>query len=85
MLCHINRSIGSVTLPFIYKFEVDKGRQYTPRTVMRSKGQIKIIFSDHCSTKVELGGIPKRRINRQTKHKVCPYSINILWSGSFMH
>ena len=48
-------------LPFIAKVQVDKDRKFTPRRVIKRKKEIKSIFTDHFSIKVELKGLPRSK------------------------
>ena len=48
-------------LPFLTKVEIDIEKKITPRRVVKMKNNIKTIFTDHYSVKVELSGIPKHK------------------------
>ena len=48
-------------LPFLTKVEIDIEKKITPRRVVNMKNNIKTIFTDRYSVKVELSGIPKHK------------------------
>ena len=58
----LDLAIVSVSLvPFIYKVIIDVQRKFTPRRVIRRKKNIKTIYTDHFSVKIELKGMPRRQ------------------------
>ena len=54
-------------LPYLTKVEIDIDKKITPRRVMKKKGKITTIHSDHFSVLVEFKEIPRKHGNEQPK------------------
>ena len=53
--------ISSCLIPFLDSVVIDKEHNFTPRRVIKRKGKIQSIFTDHLPIEIKLKGMPRRK------------------------
>ena len=71
--------VSSCLVPFVESFIIDKDRKFTPRRVIKRKGKVESIFTDHLGIEIKLKGLTRRQKLKTDK----PASWNINKPGGW--